>query len=63
MQQASTGNFTWIGKRKNHTVQSKMDRAVAMAEWQDLFPRAYVQLLDWIGSDHKPLILHTREKK
>ncbi|CAN6865275.1 unnamed protein product [Brassica oleracea] len=24
---------------------------------------AYVQLLDWIGSDHKPLILHTREKK
>lgn len=57
------GQYTWMGHRKHYTIQSKIDRVVATAEWQDMFPRAYVKLLDWIGSDHKPLLLNTGDRK
>ncbi|KAL0796652.1 hypothetical protein Bca101_068029 [Brassica carinata] len=57
------GQYTWMGQRKHYSIQSKIDRVVATAEWQNLFPRAYVQLLDWIGSDHKPLLLNTCDRK
>ncbi|XP_020873965.1 uncharacterized protein LOC110226467 isoform X2 [Arabidopsis lyrata subsp. lyrata] len=57
------GVYTWIGNRSAGTIQSKLDRVVATAEWKDKYPKAMVQLLDWIGSDHKPLILHTEDNK
>ncbi|KAG7547813.1 Ribonuclease H domain [Arabidopsis suecica] len=57
------GPFTWIGNRSSGTIKSKLDRAVATAEWKDQFPKALVQVLDWIGSDHKPLLLQTDNRK
>lgn len=57
------GQYTWMGQRKQYTIQSKIDRVVANAEWQDLFPKACVKLFDWIGSDHKPLLLNTGDRK
>ncbi|CAH2071061.1 unnamed protein product, partial [Thlaspi arvense] len=57
------GKYTWIGQRYKHKVKSKIDRALASADWLDAFPRAYVQLLDWIGSDHRLLLVHTGENK
>lgn len=47
----------------SHQIKSKIDRAVATSDWQDLFPRAYVQLMSWGGSDHRPLLLDTGNRK
>lgn len=30
--------YTWYGQRYTHTVQSRIDRAVASAYWLDAFP-------------------------
>lgn len=57
------GPYTWIGNRSSSTIKSRLDRVVATAEWQDKFPKAVVQLLDWVGSDHKPLLLQTDNTK
>ncbi|CAL9224802.1 unnamed protein product, partial [Arabidopsis halleri] len=57
------GEYTWIGNRSSGTIRSRLDRVVASAEWKDKFPRAFVQLLEWIGSDHRPLLLHTDTTK
>ncbi|CAH2079493.1 unnamed protein product [Thlaspi arvense] len=52
------GKYTWAGIRHSHTVKSKIDRVVANCHWLDMYPTTYVQLLPWIGSDHRPLLLH-----
>lgn len=57
------GIFTWIGNRSSGTVKSKLDRALATAEWLDTHPKAMAQLLDWVGSDHRPLLLQTNNNK
>ncbi|CAE5958045.1 unnamed protein product [Arabidopsis arenosa] len=57
------GLYTWIGNRSTGTVKSKLDRIVATADWKNQFPKALVQLLDWIGSDHRPLLLQTENNK
>ncbi|CAL9233692.1 unnamed protein product [Arabidopsis halleri] len=57
------GIYTWIGNRSVGTIKSKLDRVVATTEWKDKFPKAMVQLLDWVGSDHKPLLLHIDDNK
>lgn len=57
------GKFTWTGHRSHYHIKSKIDRAVATSDWQDLFPRAYVQLMSWGGSDHRPLLLDTGNRK
>ncbi|CAL9242262.1 unnamed protein product, partial [Arabidopsis halleri] len=57
------GVFTWIGNRSSGTIKSKLDRAVATVDWHELYPTAMVQLLDWCGSDHRPLLLQTEDRK
>ncbi|CAE6215989.1 unnamed protein product [Arabidopsis arenosa] len=57
------GIYTWIGNRSSGTIKSRLDRVVANADWKDKFPRAFAQLLEWIGSDHRPLLLHTENSK
>ncbi|KAG7583573.1 hypothetical protein ISN44_As08g030850 [Arabidopsis suecica] len=57
------GVYTWIGNRSSGTIKSRLDRAVATADWKEAYPKAMAQLLEWIGSDHKPLLLHTEDKK
>ncbi|CAE6073922.1 unnamed protein product [Arabidopsis arenosa] len=57
------GIYTWRGNRQGGEVKEKLDRAVANAEWQDLFPKAFAQLLKWCGSDHRPLLIDTADRK
>ncbi|CAE6132178.1 unnamed protein product [Arabidopsis arenosa] len=57
------GPYTWIGNRSCGTIKSKLDRVLASADWQEQYPKAKVQLLDWCGSDHKPLLLQTEDNK
>lgn len=53
------GHFTWVGVRHEYTVRSRIDRVMANSIWLDLYPSSYVQLLRWMGSDHRPLLLST----
>ncbi|CAH2047120.1 unnamed protein product, partial [Thlaspi arvense] len=53
------GKYTWTGTRHSYSIKSKIDRAVANCHWLDMFPAAYVQLLPWISSDHRPLLIHS----
>lgn len=55
--------FTWAGNRHQHAIKSKIDRFLATSTWQDLFPEVTVQMLDWIGSDHRPLLLSIADRK
>ncbi|KAG7557763.1 Zinc knuckle CX2CX4HX4C [Arabidopsis suecica] len=57
------GQYTWIGNRSCGTIKSKLDRALATADWHEKYPKAHVQLLDWYGSDHRPLLLQTEDTK
>lgn len=56
------GKYTWMGKRYQ-PVKSKIDRVVANANWMDIFPKAHVKVLNWMGSDHRPLLLCTEDQK
>lgn len=40
------GQFTWVGNRSAGTIKSKLDRVVATATWHDIYPKAFVQLLE-----------------
>lgn len=51
--------FTWFGQRYQHMVRAKLDRALANPDWKELYPGAFVEILNWQGSDHRPLLLHT----
>ncbi|KAG7599644.1 hypothetical protein ISN44_As06g038180 [Arabidopsis suecica] len=57
------GKYTWLGNRASGTIKSKLDRALATTDWKEQYPKEIVQLLDWCGSDHRPLLLQTDNKK
>ena len=51
------GDFlSWRGKRGDHLVRCRLDRAAANTSWAELFPTARCVYLPYEGSDHKPLI-------
>ncbi|KAK8656110.1 hypothetical protein V6N13_108669 [Hibiscus sabdariffa] len=45
--------FTW----KRGSVQARLDRCLVNIKWLQSFPNGFVQHLDMIGSDHRPLLL------
>ncbi|CAH2070477.1 unnamed protein product, partial [Thlaspi arvense] len=53
------GSYMWVGSRYTHVVRTKIDRDMANTLWTDMFPWAYAQLLHWMGSDHRPLMVYT----
>lgn len=53
------GKYTWLGKRYAHDVKKRIDRALANADWQDMFPTTYIKALHWLSSDHRPLLIYT----
>lgn len=57
------GKFTWVGQMHKYTVRTKIDIVMANAEWQDMFPKAHVKLLNYIGSYHMPLFSYTEDRK
>ncbi|KAJ4851447.1 hypothetical protein Tsubulata_031896 [Turnera subulata] len=50
--------FTWVRMvGSSVSMQTRLDRAVATAEWRELFPDASVLHLPRVYSDHHPLLL------
>ena len=51
-------NFTW--HKHIHGVRylaKRLDKALASSDWQTSFPKAYVETLCRIHSDHNPIVL------
>lgn len=57
------GKYTWVGKRYKHEIKKKINKVVANADWLNMFQQAHVKVLNWLGSDHKPLVLYTEDRK
>jgi hypothetical protein len=47
--------FTW----KRGRIRERLDRAVANGEWMVMNPNVSVQHLDYIKSDHRPILVNT----
>uniref|UniRef100_A0A803PUH4 Reverse transcriptase n=1 Tax=Cannabis sativa TaxID=3483 RepID=A0A803PUH4_CANSA len=50
--------YTWCNGRKNELIFERLDRVCGNPEWFDLFPKAKVNHLDRVSSDHCPILLH-----
>lgn len=53
-------NMTWMGKRRSHTVECWLDRAMANDYWRATYPASEVEYLEMIESDHRPAIIRIR---
>jgi len=52
-----TGNFlSWRGKRNDHGVFCKLDRAMSNSEWDVNYPSGRSKYLPFEGSDHRPIV-------
>lgn len=62
-----SGNcFSWRGKRWNHEVKCRLDRALANGAWSELYPSGRCEYLCYESSDHRPLVTYfepLRKKK
>ena len=62
-----TGNFlSWRGKRHEHLVHCRLDRAMANSSWFEVYPFCHSEYLRFEGSDHRPLFTAldlTKKKK
>ena len=54
--------FTWSRTYPNEgMVWERLDRAVCMAEWYDLFPSSTVHTLTCVYSNHNPICIRLKE--
>lgn len=61
-----SGDFlSWRGVRYDHVVRCRLDRAVANSSWFEEFYLGHSEYLEFLGSDHKPVIscFDTKRKK
>ncbi|CAB4303388.1 unnamed protein product [Prunus armeniaca] len=57
-------SFTWRGRARNgDLIQERIDRALANATWQSVWPNTIVSHGAVLGSDHCPLIINTDPKR
>ncbi|KAK3221777.1 hypothetical protein Dsin_008802 [Dipteronia sinensis] len=50
--------FTWSNKREgSETIMERLDRALCNRSWRAEFPQFVVRVLEFWGSDHRPLII------
>ncbi|CAA7062291.1 unnamed protein product [Microthlaspi erraticum] len=58
--------LSWRGRRNNHLVKTRLDRALSNNEWAELFPSGRCEYLRFEGSDHRPIVSYfgpTRKKR
>ncbi|TXG60478.1 hypothetical protein EZV62_015051 [Acer yangbiense] len=56
--------YTWSSTRfKGDLIQEKLDRALCCLEWRTTFPDAIVLHKEWVGSDHKAIVIDKIYKK
>lgn len=54
-----SGNFlSWRGKRHDHVVHCRLDRALSNGAWAEDYPASRCIYLCFEGSDHRPLLTH-----
>ncbi|CAA7021010.1 unnamed protein product [Microthlaspi erraticum] len=59
-----SGNlFSWRGKRNDHLVRCRLDRALSNSEWAELNPSGRCEYLRYEGSDHRPLVSYFDPKR
>ncbi|KAG7541952.1 Endonuclease/exonuclease/phosphatase superfamily [Arabidopsis thaliana x Arabidopsis arenosa] len=59
-----SGNFlSWRGKRHEHLVFCRLDRAMSNSEWAISYPAGRCEYLDFEGSDHRPIATYFDLKK
>ena len=62
-----SGNFlSWRGKRHDHVVHCRLDRAMSNGAWALDYPFSRCEYMRFEGSDHRPLLTHldlTKKKK
>lgn len=59
-----SGNpLSWRGKRNDHLVRCRLDRALSNSEWAELFPSGRCEYLRFEGSDHRPVVTFFDPKK
>lgn len=52
----SIGNkFSWAEERNKLWVQCRLDRALGIEAWFQIFPQTQAEYLERIGSDHRPV--------
>ncbi|KAG8638026.1 hypothetical protein MANES_15G185432v8 [Manihot esculenta] len=50
--------FTWNNRRNEFfNIQERLDRSLVFVNWCNLYPNAFVQHMEDMGSDHRPLLL------
>ena len=55
--------FTWLYLREDGIqIRERLDRALAMLEWLNLFPSAKLFHLTFLASDHSLLYLHFKRR-
>lgn len=54
--------FIWSNKREgNSMILERLDRGFCNSGCKNLFPNSKIHHLDFLGSDHRPLILEIRK--
>ncbi|KAG7543408.1 Ribonuclease H domain [Arabidopsis thaliana x Arabidopsis arenosa] len=54
-----SGNFfSWRGKRHDHIIHCRLDRAMSNGAWAEAYPSSRCEYLRFEGSDHRPLLTH-----
>lgn len=55
--------LSWRGWRDKKPIRCRLDRALGIQKWNDLFSNTTTEYLPMVGSDHKPIIAFMAEKK